>query len=101
MAPQLHDDIVVDHATLRMMDTDSGSGGYSVRLVGQVDEAWVRSFRSVQADSRPLARFVLDPRAWTVSFLRRFGDGPADVIAALQALDDFIRRVNRSTGSTP
>jgi hypothetical protein len=100
-APRLRYDVVVDHATLRMVDMDSRSAGYAVRLVGPIDDAWIRCFRSVQADARPLARFVLDPRAWSISFLRRSDDGPADVIAALQALDDFIRRVNRYAGATP
>ena len=92
-------DVVVDHATLRALDMGQKGTGYSVRLVGRIDEDWIRCFRSVQGDSRGLAHFVLDPRAWSVSFLRQSDDGPADVITALDALDAFVHRVNRYAGS--
>ena len=92
-------EIVVDHATLRALDMGQKGTGYSVRLLGRIDEAWIRCFRSVQRDSRRLANFVLDPRAWSVSFLCQSDDGPADVITALDALDAFVHRVNRYAGS--
>lgn len=92
-------DVVVDHATLRVVDMGQKGTGYSVRLVGRIDDAWIRCFRSVQSDSRPLSHFVLDPRNWLVSFLRQSDDGPADVITALDALDAFVHRVNRYAGS--
>lgn len=92
-------DIVVDHATLRALDMGQKGSGYSVRLVGRIDDDWVRCFRNVQGDSTRLAHFVLDPRAWSVSFLRQSDDGPADVITALDALDVFVHRVNRYAGS--
>jgi hypothetical protein len=93
-------DVAVDHATLRSVDMGQKGSGFSVRLVGRIDEGWIRCFRSVQSDSRPLAQFVLDPRTWLVSFLRRSDDGPADVITALDALDAFVHRVNRYAGKT-
>jgi hypothetical protein len=92
-------DVVVDHATLRVVDMGPKGSGYSVRLVGRIDDAWIRCFRSVQSDSRPLGHFGLDPRSWQVSFLRQSDDGPADVITALDALDVFVHRVNRYAGS--
>ena len=88
-------DVAVDHATLRSVDLGPKGSGYSIRLVGRIDDAWIRCFRSVQSDSSPLAHFALDPRNWLVSFLRRSDDGPADVITALDALDAFVHRVNR------
>ena len=88
-------DIVVDHATLRALDMGYRGTGYSVRLVGRIDGDWIRCFRNVQGDSRRLARFILDPRSWSVSFLRQSDDGPADVMTALDALDTFVHRVNR------
>lgn len=91
-------DVVVDHATLRSVDLGSKGSGYSVRLVGRIDEDWIRSFRSLQSDSRPLSRFALDPRSWLVSFLRQSDDGPADVITALDELDAFVHRINRHAG---
>ena len=92
-------DVVVDHATLRSVDMGQKGSGYSVRLVGRIDDAWIRCFRSLQSDSRPLSHFALDPRNWLVSFLRQSDDGPADVITALDALDAFVHRVNRYAGS--
>lgn len=92
-------EVVVDHATLRVIDLGARGTGYSVRLVGPIDEDWVRCFRSVQADALPFGRFVLNPQAWTVSFLRSAGDGPADVMAVLESLDSLIHRVNRFAGS--
>jgi hypothetical protein len=91
-------DVTVDHATLRSVDLGPKGSGYSIRLVGRIDDAWIRCFRSVQGDSRPLSHFVLDPRNWLVSFLRQSDDGPADVITALDALDAFVHRVNRHAG---
>lgn len=93
-------DVVVDHATLRSVDLGQKGSGYSVRLAGSIDDAWIRCFRSVQSDSRPLSHFALDPRNWLVSFLRRSDDGPADVITALDKLDAFVHRVNRYAGSS-
>ena len=92
-------DVVVDHATLRSVDLGQKGSGYSIRLVGRIDEDWIRCFRSVQSDSQPFSRFALDPRNWLVSFLRQSDDGPADVITALDALDAFVHRVNRHAGS--
>jgi len=89
------DDVVVDHATLKIVDMGHTGTGYTVRLVGRIDEPWIRCFRSIQADSRHFSRFVLDPIGWKVSFLRRADDGPADVIENLQTLDTFVARVNR------
>jgi hypothetical protein len=92
-------DVVVDHATLRSVDLGPKGSGYSIRLVGRIDDAWIRCFRSVQSDSRPFAHFALDPRSWLVTFLRRSDDGPADVITSLDALDAFVHRVNRHAGT--
>ena len=91
------DYVAVDHATLLAVDMGAKGTGYSLCLVGRIDDSWIRCFRSVQADSRLFSRFVLDPKAWTISFLRRPDDGPADVIGALQALDNFVYRINRLT----
>jgi hypothetical protein len=91
--------VAVDHATLRVVDMGAKGTGYSLRLVGWIDDSWIRCFRSVQADSRLFSRFVLDPKAWTISFLRRPDDGPADVIGALQTLDNLVYRINRIAAS--
>ena len=91
--------VAVAHATLRGVDMGAKGTGYSVRLAGRIDDSWIRGFRSVQADSRLFSRFMLDPKAWTISFLRRPDDGPADVIGALQTLDNFVYRINRFAAS--
>lgn len=88
-------DVGVDHATLRIVDMGSTGTAFSVRLVGRIDDPWIRCFRSVQADSKLFSRFMLDPIGWRVSFLRRVDDGPADVIEALEHLDQLVDRVNR------
>jgi hypothetical protein len=91
--------VAVDHATLRVVDMGAKGTGYSIGLVGRIDDSWIRCFRSVQADSRLFSRFMLDPGAWTISFLRLPDDGPADVIGALQMLDNFVYRINRFVAS--
>lgn len=88
-------DVAVDHGTLRVVDMGLRGTGYSVRLSGAVDGAWIRCFQSVQSDSLLYSRFVLEARPWSVWFLRRADDGPADVISALQTLDEMVARVNR------
>ena len=88
-------EVEVDPATLRVVDMGDKGTGYSVGLVGRLGDAWIRSFRGVQSDSRSYARFVLDPRVSRVSFLRLADDGPVDVITALEALDELVRRANR------
>jgi len=88
------DAMEVDPATLRVVDMGAHGTGYSVGLVGRLAGSWIRSFRGVQSDSRSYARFVLDPRVSRVSFLRLADDGPVDVISALEALDELVRRAN-------
>jgi hypothetical protein len=86
--------VAVDHATFRVVDMGAKGTGYSVHLAGSIDDPWIRGFRSVQGDSRLFSRFLLDPRSWTIFFLRHEDDAPADVIAALEALDSCVDRVN-------
>lgn len=92
-------EVEVEPATLCVVDLGDKGTGYSVGLVGQLDDSWIRSFRSVQSDSRRYARFFLDPRVSRVSFLRLADDGPVDVINALEELDEFVRSVNRFAGA--
>jgi hypothetical protein len=92
--------VAVDHSTLRAADLGAKGTGYSVALSGRIDGPWIRCSRSVQGDSSQFSQFVLDPNvAWRMWFLCRSDDGPADVIAALQALDDFVHRVNQCAAS--
>jgi hypothetical protein len=83
----------VDHATLRIVEAGRGVG-YSVGLVGEVDETWALRFRNLKTHARLFSRFALDPVARMVSFARETTDTPADVIDALQALDTLVGRVN-------
>jgi hypothetical protein len=87
--------VEVDPATLCVVDMGARGTGYSVGLLGRLDDSWIRSFRGVQSDARSYARFVLDPRVSRVSFLRLADDGPVDVINALETLDELVRLTNR------
>lgn len=87
--------VEVDPATLCVVDMGARGTGYSVGLLGRLDESWIRSFRGVQSDAKSYARFALDPRVSRVSFLRLADDGPVDVINALETLDELVRLTNR------
>ena len=88
-------EVEVDPATLCVVDMGARGTGYSVGLLGRLDDSWIRSFRGVQQDAKSYARFVLDARVSRVSFLRLADDGPVDVITALETLDELVRLANR------
>jgi hypothetical protein len=69
---------------------------YSVKLIGQIDEHWIKVYQSVVASSPKLTRFRFDPATGAVSFTCRATDGPVEVMGVLRILAEMIERVNRA-----
>jgi hypothetical protein len=68
---------------------------YSIRLVGTVDENWVKAYQTISATTPSLSRFRLDPTSGAISFTCRTTDGPVEVMTVLKILEGFLERVNR------
>ena len=87
-------DVLVEHATLKLLSLEKGRTAYGVHLRGWIDDRWIEAYRIERRQSHALSRFELDPSIGTVWFGSDPGIGPADVIDALDMLDALVARVN-------